>query len=136
MQVLQYAPLDLVTHLRDKPSTVDKPIMRPWMSDVFDVAYVPDPAIRRDRLVSPAWQANADGLTGIAPALVVTCEFDRLRAEGIRYAEALRTAGALVEHQDVPATDHGYNILGFGTRALTERTYRLIADHVRTAMTG
>ncbi|ALG15373.1 carboxylesterase [Kibdelosporangium phytohabitans] len=133
LQVLQYAPLDLVTHLRDKPSTVDKPLMRPWMSDVFDIAYVPDPATRRDRLVSPAWETNADGLAGIAPALVITCEFDRLRGEGIRYAEALAAVGALAEHHDVPATDHGYNILGFGTRALTERTYQRIAGHVRRA---
>ncbi|WP_344682632.1 alpha/beta hydrolase [Saccharopolyspora taberi] len=134
LQVLQYPPLDLVTHLRDKSSTVDKPVMRPWMSDVFDRAYVPDPAVRRDRLVSPAWGANAEGLAGIAPALIITCEFDRLREEAIRYAEALKAVGALAEHHDVPGTDHGYNILGFGTRAQTERTYDRIVDHVRRAV--
>ncbi|SHF91596.1 alpha/beta hydrolase fold domain-containing protein [Streptoalloteichus hindustanus] len=133
LQVLQYAPLDLVTHLRNKPSTVDKPVMRPWMSEVFDRAYAPDLATRRDRLVSPAWKANAEGLAGIAPAVIITCEFDRLRGEGIRYAEALDAVGSLAEHHDVPATDHGYNILPFGTRAQTERTYQRIADHVRRA---
>lgn len=134
LQVLQYPPLDLVTHTRHKPSTTDDPVMRPWMSTVFDSAYAPEPDTRRDRLISPAWGANADGLTGIAPALIVTCEFDRLRDEGIRYAEALDAVGALVEHRDLPSTDHGYNILNFGTRELTERTYDLIINHVRQAI--
>ncbi|MEU6266189.1 hypothetical protein [Saccharopolyspora shandongensis] len=41
--------------------------------------------------------------------------------------------GALVEHHDVAGADHGYNIMSFGTRALTECVYGLIAGHVRRA---
>ncbi|MEV0087182.1 alpha/beta hydrolase fold domain-containing protein [Saccharopolyspora sp. NPDC050642] len=133
LQVLHYAPLDLVTHAAHKRSPTGKAVIRPWMSDVFDPAYAPDPEVRRDRLISPAWGTNAAGIAGIAPAVVITCEYDRLRDEGIRYAEALDAVGALVEHHDVAGTDHGYNIMSFGTRALTERMYGLIAGHVLRA---
>ncbi|MFI0468605.1 alpha/beta hydrolase fold domain-containing protein [Saccharopolyspora sp. 5N102] len=133
LQVLHYAPLDLVTHAAHKRSPTGKTVIRPWMSDVFDPAYAPDPEVRRDRLISPAWGSNAAGIAGIAPAVVITCEYDRLRDEGIRYAEALDAVGALVEHHDVVGTDHGYNIMSFGTRALTERMYGLIVGHVRRA---
>jgi len=82
LQVLHYAPLDLVTPAGDKPSALGRrAIMKPWMSEVFDTAYIPDPALRRDRLASPAWGDNANGTAGIAPALVVTAEHDRLRDE-------------------------------------------------------
>ena len=63
LQMLHYAPLDLVTASKDKRSALgDKAVMRPWMSEVFDTAYIPDPAQRRDRLASPAWGDNADDI--------------------------------------------------------------------------
>ena len=43
LQVLHYAPLDLVTPSRDKASTLGRrAIMKPWMSEVFDTAYLPE----------------------------------------------------------------------------------------------
>ena len=48
----------------------------------------PRPASRQDRLASPARDDQAR-LTGIAPALVITAEHDRLRDEARRYAEKL-----------------------------------------------
>ncbi|RCV54645.1 alpha/beta hydrolase fold domain-containing protein [Marinitenerispora sediminis] len=133
LQMLHYAPLDLVTPGRAKRGRTDRPVVRPWMTDIFDAAYAPDPAARRDRLVSPAWGTNAEGIAGIAPALVVTCEFDVLRDEGASYAASLAAAGALVAHHDVAGVDHGYNIM-HGTREVTERMYDLIAGHVRRAV--
>lgn len=130
LQVLHYAPLDLVTPSRDKPSTIgNRAIMKPWMSEVFDTAYIPEPARRRDRLVSPAWGDNAEHLAGIAPALVVTAEQDRLRDEARRYAEKLGAAGALVEYHEVAGVDHGYNIMS-AAGDVTRRTYARIAEHV------
>ncbi len=130
LQVLHYAPLDLVTRLRDKPSTIGgKAVMKPWMSEIFDTAYVPDPSRRRDRLVSPAWGTNGHGLAGIAPALVVAAEQDRLRNESRRYANNLKAVGALAEYYEVPGVDHGYNIMS-DAREVTERVYDHIVGHV------
>lgn len=130
LQVLHYPPLDLVTPARDKPSSIAKPLLRPWMGEVFDNAYVPDPAARADRLVSPAGPADTADLTGIAPALVITPEFDRLRAEGERYAERLRAVGALVELHLVPGADHGYDL---NDLAKAREAYALIARHLERA---
>ena len=131
LQVLHYPPLDLATDAKDKSSVIAKPMLRPWMADVFDNVYVPDPAVRTDRLVSPANPADTADLTGIAPALVVTAEFDLLRAEGTRYAERLDGVGALVEHYNVAGVDHGYDVKN-DEKAL--EVYAVIARHVRQAV--
>lgn len=134
LQVLFYAPLDLVTPTRDKPSTIGaRAVMKPWMGEVFDTAYIPDAAQRHDRLASPARDDPAR-LAGIAPALVITAEHDRLRDEGRGYAERLRTAGALVEYHEVQGVDHGYNIMSAATE-LTRATYDRICGHVLRATT-
>jgi acetyl esterase len=85
---------------------------------VFDTAYVPDRAQRRHRFVSPPWGDNADGIAGIAPALVITAEFDRLRNEAKRYADKLGAVGALAEYVEVRDVDHGYDSMT-GDRADT-----------------
>ncbi|MFE7278218.1 alpha/beta hydrolase [Streptomyces sp. NPDC057623] len=130
LQVLHYPPLDLATNARDKRATIPKPVLRPWMADVFDTSYVPDAPRRLDRLVSPAHASDTADLTGIAPALLVTAEHDLLRAEGERYAERLRGAGALVEHHDVRGADHGYD---GQDDAKAREVYALIARRVREA---
>lgn len=130
LQVLHYPPLDLVTPTRDKPSTAGpRAVMKPWMGEVFDTAYIPDPVQRRDRLASPAWGGNGDDIAGIAPAVVVTAEKDRLRGEARDYAEKLDAVGALVEYYEVPGVDHGYNIMSDAIEA-TRQTYARIAAHV------
>jgi acetyl esterase len=134
LQVLHYAPLDLVTPPRGKYRARRQP-RRPWhAAEVYDAAYAPSAAAKRDRLASPAWGPNADDIEGIAPALVITCEADLLRGEGIAYAQRLAAAGALREHLDLAGADHGYNVTGRDL-ALVERGYALIAKHV-TAATG
>jgi len=130
LQVLHYPPLDLTIPAGDKRSAIAKPLLRPWMGEVFDTAYAPDPATRADPLLSPANTEDTADLTGIAPALVITPANDRLHAEGARYAERLRKAGALVEHLDVPGADHGYDMNDI---AKARETYAVIARHLRQA---
>ncbi|MGW0581101.1 alpha/beta hydrolase fold domain-containing protein [Streptomyces sp. NPDC002920] len=134
LQVLHYPPLDLATgakdKLRDQKGAAAKPVLRPWMAAVFDTSYVPDPGERADRLVSPAHPSDTADLRGIAPALLITAEYDLLRAEGVRYAGRLGTAGALVEHHEVTGADHGYDTKD-DERA--RATYALIARHLREA---
>jgi len=133
LQVLHYPPLDLATSAKDKRAAADRPVLRPWMAEVFDGSYVPDPRQRADRLVSPANPADTADLTGIAPALVITAEFDLLRDEGDRYAERLRQAGALVQHHVVQSADHGYDA---NDDEQARRVYALIAAQVRNAVAG
>ncbi|MBU8828794.1 alpha/beta hydrolase [Mycolicibacterium goodii] len=134
LQVLHYAPLDLVTPTREKSSALGaRAVLKPWMGEVFDTAYVPDPAQRRDRLASPAWGPNATDIAGIAPAVVVTAEYDRLRDEARRYADALAAVGALVEYYEVAGVDHGYNIMS-DAADITLEAYARITEHVVRAI--
>jgi acetyl esterase/lipase len=134
LQVLHYAPLDLVTALKDKVSKIgSKAVMKPWMAEIFDTAYIPSPSQRRDPLASPAWGANGDELAGIAPALVVTAEYDRLRGEAHRYATKLEAVDALAEYYEVAGVDHGYNIMS-GAAYVTRHAYDRIVEHVVRAL--
>lgn len=134
LQVLHYAPLDLMTAAGHKRSPRGgKAILKPWMGEVFDTAYIPARQRRRDPLASPAWGDNADDIAGIAPALVIACEYDRLRDEAAAYAKCLDAVGALVDYVEVPDVDHGYNIMSEATE-VTRGMYELIAGRVRDAV--
>jgi acetyl esterase len=127
LQVLHYPPLDLTVPASAKPSPIAKPMLRPWMGEVFDNSYVPDPTDRADRLVSPAGVADTADLTGIAPAVVIAAENDILRDEARRYAERLKQVGSLVEYHEVSGADHGYDVKD-DERARS--VYSMMASHI------
>lgn len=61
------------------------------------------------------WRASplrAADLSGVAPALVVTCGFDPLRDEGVAYATRLVGAGVQTVHLDYPRQIHGFAMWG------------------------
>lgn len=105
LQVLLYPPLDLATDPAAKVARTARPAINPGMARVFNKAYVPDAASRRHPLASPLL---ADDLAGVAPALVITAEYDLLRDEADSYADRLAEAGVPVSHHVIAGVDHAF----------------------------
>ncbi len=70
----------------------------------FD-CYTRGGADRSDWRISPLRAANPGA---VAPALVITAEYDPLRDEGDAYARHLRDAGVAVEHRRYDGMVHGF----------------------------
>ena len=77
----------------------------------------------------------AESHAGVAPALVITAEFDPLRDQGIRYAEKLRADGVEATHTNYEGMVHVFFQLGpisdAGARAVTE-----VAEAAKKALRG
>jgi acetyl esterase len=85
----------------------------------------------RDPLASPLF---VEDLSGLPPALVVTCGFDPLRDEGKAYADKMRAAGVDVESVCFEGQMHGVLLLSAALRD-GERMLDLAASRLRTALT-
>jgi acetyl esterase len=88
-----------------------------WYWDHF----CPDPGQRAEPDASPLRAAE---LAGVAPALVVVCELDPLRDEGVAYAERLEAAGVPVTLIEEAGMIHGYARLF----AVIDRAHKTVAD--------
>ncbi len=110
LQVLIYPVVDCDL---DRSSYVDNAkglfLERDSMTFFFG-SYCSDDATRSTPAVSPLRATNLADLAtrGLAPAVVITAEFDPLRDEGNAYAEALREAGVAVEAKEYAGMIHGF----------------------------
>lgn len=75
------------------------------MMEWFWDKYIAD----KDRKNAYASPLQADSLQGLPPAMVVTCEFDPLRDEGVAYAKRLKEAGVQTSH--LPCAGHVHSSL-------------------------
>ncbi|MCW2765602.1 MAG: Alpha/beta hydrolase [Nocardioides sp.] len=131
-QVLLYPP----THvLGEYPSRVDNalgyflevPTME-WFFETYVTGVDVDPD---DVRLSPL----LGDPSGVAPALVVTAEFDPLRDEGEAYAAKLRQAGVAVDQVRYDELVHSFHDMGMLSPAAVAATEDFVA-RIRTLLHG
>ena len=91
----------------------------------FFSCYTGDGDVRTDWKVSPL---RAPDLRGVAPAVVVTGEFDPLRDEGRAYARALGAAGVPVVEHRYDGMIHGFFGLSAAFDASRDAMQRITTD--------
>jgi acetyl esterase/lipase len=96
-----------------------------------------DEADRADPRVSPL---RASSLADLPPAIVVTCQFDPLRDEGIAYVEALHAAGAPVHHiaarGHIHTSIHAVDVLPSGAPVRAEIATAVAAARMAATVTS
>ncbi|MBZ5623941.1 MAG: alpha/beta hydrolase [Acidobacteriia bacterium] len=101
------------------PAAVD--MKRGWSE------YLPEGVDPRDSLASPLY---AHDTAGVAPAFIMTAEYDTLRDEGEAYARKLIEAGNLVQVRRYPGTIHGFFTMP-GTLRLARQAIRDVAEFLK-----
>lgn len=106
VQLLIYPSVDVLDTSPSWTEHGDGFVLTRDIMDWFMGHYAPDPT---DWRASPLY---ADSLVGVAPALVITAEYDPLRDQGVAYAERLRAEGVAVEHANYEGMVHAFFQLG------------------------
>ena len=130
LQVLGVPSLDVAEAVEAKSSPLATPMISSSLLRLVRRTYFPDPATRMDPYASPLL---ASDLAVLPPAVVVTGEYDVLRAEGDAYATRLAAAGVEVVHQVTPGADHYFLD---GDRSQTHQTLDLIARALARTFNG
>ncbi|MGJ9423917.1 alpha/beta hydrolase fold domain-containing protein [Aeromicrobium sp. CF3.5] len=129
LQVLGVPSLDVAGDIHGKPSTIARPMIGPGLLRLVRATYFRDVARRSEPYASPVL---VDSVVGLPPSVVITAEYDSLRAEGDAYAARLSEAGVPVEHHVVPRRDHYF--LDGGDPAQAGHWMGLLADRIEAAL--
>ena len=128
LQVLGVPALDIAGDPDGKTSPVPTPMVSPSLLRLVRSTYFRDKARRAEPYASPLL---APDLSGLPPAVVVTAEYDVLRAEGDAYAARLAESGVDVVHRVVTGRDHDFLE---GDRERARSTLDLVAHRLREAL--
>jgi acetyl esterase len=131
LQVLLYPTTDLDPERPSRRLFADGFFLTAEDMDQFDRWY--GCTRRDDQGRSPLMAAD---LSGLCPALLVTCGFDPLRDEGELYARALEAAGNRVEAWREPGLIHGFlnmTALSETARQALERLIERLTSALRAA---
>ncbi len=125
-QLLVYPNVDLLGDYPSRTANADGYFLTladmRWFAEQYLGVTEDDPGVEgfaRDPRMSPLLAAD---LSGLAPAVVATAEFDPLRDEGDAYAAALDAAGVRVAHRRFPGLIHGFYGLEHVSPAVAEAT--------------
>lgn len=129
LQILNAPPLDLslspvVNEFRDA-------LLTPELHGFFIACYVQSAEQAKNPLASPLL---AEKLAGLPPVLMITAEYDPLRAEQEQYASRLRQAGVVVDYRCFEGCRHAFTHRE-STPAATA-AWELIASQLRQAFSG
>ena len=110
LQILDYPSLNIAERTRQKHVLPRREqVLSVELTAFFKHVYAPCPADWTNPLASPLL---ADDLTNLAPALIITAEYDLLRDDGNAYAEKLREFGVPVTHREFQGVDHAFTHSG------------------------
>jgi acetyl esterase len=129
-QLLVYPGTDMTRSLPSHAMFRDSFFLSKAAADWYLGLYMPDRSLERDPRASPLF---AEDLSGLPPALVITCGFDPLRDEGKAYADKMRAAGVEVESVCFEGQMHGVMMLGAALRD-GARMLDLAASRLKTSL--
>lgn len=86
-----------------------------------------------ERTEPDASPIRATDFAGLAPALILTAEFDPLRDEGAAYARQLESAGVKVHYHCAPGLLHDFMAMGLAFNAV-KPVMQLICDDLKAAL--
>ena len=108
-QVLDHPALDMGCVLPQQERYRDEKELKQELLDFGASCYATSEQYASDPLCTPCI-AKVEGLEGLPPAVVLTCERDSLRTEGEVYADMLARAGVKLRFMRFPGAIHGFTV--------------------------
>ena len=115
-QVLDHPALDMGCTLPQQARYRDEKELKQELLDFGARCYAEPEQYAADPLCTPCI-AKVEGLEGLPPAVVLTCERDSLRTEGEVYADMLARAGVKLRFMRFPGAIHGFTVFPGPLRA-------------------